>query len=83
MGEGYLIPGVSAMFLGAVFLKDGIPNIWGTVVASLLLAVLSNGFVMINLPFYMKDIVLGLVLIIAISMVAALKKGEIPGIKMM
>ncbi len=80
MGDGYLIPGISAMFIGAVFLKDGIPNVWGTVVGSLLLATLSNGFVMINLPFYLKNIVMGAVLIGAVSMVAVFKKGEIPGV---
>ena len=83
MGEGYLIPSISAMFIGAVFLKDGIPNVWGSVIGAILLSVLSNGFVMINLPFYAKDIVMGAVLIGAVSMVAATKKGHIPGVKLM
>ena len=83
MGEGYLIPGISSMFIGAVFLRDGLPNIIGTVIGAILLSVLSNGFVMINLPFYLKEIVMGAVLIGAVSMVAALKKGEIPGVKLL
>ncbi len=82
MGEGNLIPGISAMFLGAVFLRDGQPNIWGTIVGALLLAVLENGFVMVNMPFFMKEIVLGAVLIISVTIVAVLKKGSIPGVKM-
>ncbi len=82
MGEGYLIPGISSMFIGAVFLRDGVPNIWGTIIGALLLSVLSNGFVMINLPFYMKDIIYGAVLIGAVSMVAIFKKGKIPGINL-
>jgi len=83
MGEGNLIPGISAMFLGAVFLRDGMPNIWGTIVGALLLAVLENGFIMVNMPFFMKEIVLGAVLIISVTIVAVLKKGEIPGIKLL
>jgi len=83
MGDGYLMPGISAMFIGAVFLRDGVPNIWGTVIGSLLLSVLTNGFVMINLPFYMKEIVLGSVLIGAVSMVAIFKKGSIPGVNLL
>lgn len=83
MGEGNLIPGISAMFLGAVFLRDGMPNIWGTVVGALLLAVLENGFVMVNMPFFMKEIVLGAVLVISVTIVAALKKGSIPGVKLL
>lgn len=82
MGEGNLIPGISAMFIGAVFLRDGMPNIWGTIVGALLLAVLENGFIMVNMPFFMKEIVLGSVLIISVTIVAVLKKGTIPGIKM-
>lgn len=83
MGEAYLIPSISSMFIGAVFLKDGIPNIWGSVIGAILLSILSNGFVMINMPFYLKDIIMGLVLIGSVSLVAISKKGEIPGIKLM
>jgi predicted ABC-type sugar transport system permease subunit len=71
------------MFLGAVFLRDGMPNIWGTIVGALLLAVLENGFIMVNMPFFMKEIVLGSVLIISVTIVAVLKKGEIPGVKLL
>ncbi|MDD3682231.1 MAG: hypothetical protein PHX36_11990, partial [Mesotoga sp.] len=63
--------------------RDGVPNIWGTVIGSLLLSVLTNGFVMINLPFYMKEIVLGAVLIGSVSMVAIFKKGSIPGVNLL
>ncbi len=82
MGDGYLMPGISAMFIGAVFLRDGGPNVWGTVIGSLLLSVLTNGFVMINLPFYLKEIVLGSILIGAVSMFA-FKKGSIPGVNLL
>lgn len=83
MCDGYLMQGISAMFVGAVFLRDGVPNVLGTVIGSLLISVLTNGFVMINLPFYMKEIVLGAVLIGAVSMVAVFKKGSIPGVNLL
>ena len=82
MGEGYLIPAISAMFVGAVFLTDGTPNVIGTVIGAILLSVLANGFVMANVSFYLKEVIMGLVLIGAVSMIAAFKKGEIPGVKL-
>jgi hypothetical protein len=38
---------------------------------------------MVNMPFFMKEIVLGSVLIISVTIVAVLKKGEIPGVKLL
>ncbi len=73
MGDGYLSPVIIATFLGAVFLKDGLTNSRGTIVACLVLAVLENGFVMTNVPYYMKEIVQGFVLLIAVGSVAVLK----------
>jgi ribose/xylose/arabinose/galactoside ABC-type transport system permease subunit len=82
MGDGYLSPAIIATFLGAVFLKDGLTNSRGTIVACLVLAVLQNGFVMTNVPYFMKDIVQGFVLLIAVGMVSVLKKQAAEGGKL-
>lgn len=82
MGDGFLNPAIIGCFLGAVFLKDGLTNSRGTVVACLLLAVLENGFVMTNVPFYMKEIVQGIVLLVAVGMVSLLRGRPVQGVKM-
>lgn len=82
MGAGFLIPAISSMFVGAVFLTDGTPNVIGTVIGAILLSVLANGFIMVNVSFYLKEVIMGLVLIGAVSMIAVFKKGEIPGVKL-
>lgn len=80
-GEGFLLPAIIATFLGAVFLRDGLPNARGTIVAALLLAVLENGFVMTDVPYYMKEVVQGAVLIGSVAMVSLLKGKAIPPVK--
>lgn len=68
---GYQMPAISAAYMGGVFLKGGLPNVWGTAVASFLMAMLSNGFVMLGFPQYLKEIVHGIVLLVAVSMVTS------------
>jgi len=74
MGDGNLMPAISAAMLGATFLKPGIHNMPGTVVGAQLLAVISNGLTMVGASFYMKDIVQGIVLLIAVGIIAIIKK---------
>ena len=82
MGGGYLFPAVIATFLGAIFLKEGLPNTLGTVVAAMLLAIITNGLVMVGLPLYIKEMVQGIILAVSVAIVCMLKPGGIPGVKM-
>jgi ribose/xylose/arabinose/galactoside ABC-type transport system permease subunit len=74
MGEGYLNPGIIATFLGAAFLTEGVPNPRGTVVSAILLAILNNGFTMINVPFYGRTIIQGVVLLISVGLLVGMRK---------
>jgi ribose/xylose/arabinose/galactoside ABC-type transport system permease subunit len=67
VSAGYLFPAIISVLLGTSFLSLRIPNIKGTLVSVILLSVLVNGFTMINLPFYFRDIVQGIILIFAIG----------------
>lgn len=82
MGEGYLFPAIIATFLGAIFLREGLPNALGTVVAAMLLAIIANGLVMVGLPLFVKEIVQGAILATSVAIVSILKPGGIPGVKM-
>lgn len=77
MGEGYTMPAIAAMFLGCVAYREGVPNIWGVLTATAVLAILSNGFVMMGLRFYWKDVMQGLVLIAAVGVVSVIKRGKL------
>ena len=67
--EGYLMPVLTAIFLGASFLRGNrkaLPNVLGTCVAAIILSTLSTGFTMIGAQLYVKDISNGLILITSI-----------------
>jgi simple sugar transport system permease protein len=74
MGENYLMSAITSVFLGATFMSIGYPNIKGTLTSVCLLAILANGFIMINLPFYLRDIMIGIILIFAIGIIKLTKK---------
>lgn len=74
VGSTYLFPAIIAVYLGSIFLKDGVPNMWGTIVACLFLQELSNGFNLIGLKYWHEDVTQGLVMVIAIAMMIAGKR---------
>ncbi|GAG61883.1 unnamed protein product, partial [marine sediment metagenome] len=67
MGGSFMMPAIISVFLGAAFLSIGHPNIKGTIVSVFLLVILVNGFAMANLPFFLRPVVQGLILLIAIG----------------
>jgi ribose/xylose/arabinose/galactoside ABC-type transport system permease subunit len=73
MGTGFVLSAVAATFLGAVAFKEGVPNVPGTLLAAMMLTILSNGSTMVGLRFYWKDVFQGLVLILAVGIVALIK----------
>jgi len=74
VGSGYLFPAIIAVYLGSIFLKDGVPNMWGTIVACLFLQELSNGFSLIGLKYWHEYVTQGIVMILAIAMQMAGKR---------
>jgi len=77
IASSYLLPAISAAFMGGVFLRGGLPNIWGTVIASLLMAMLANGFIMLGFPQFVKEIVQGAVLVLAVAITTITRKGKL------
>ena len=77
MGEGYLMPAITSMFLGCIAYKEGVPNILGSLTAAGVITILSNAFVMMGLRFYWKDVVTGVVLLVAVGVVSIIKKGKL------
>ncbi|NCI17213.1 ABC transporter permease [Cronobacter muytjensii] len=61
-GSGYLMDAVAAAWIGFSLADSGKPNALGTLVGAVILGVLSNGLVMLSVPYYAMDIIKGLVL---------------------
>jgi len=65
-GSSYLMTAVAAAFIGATASKSGKPNVIGTFLGALLIAILENGLVMLSVPYYGLNIIKGVVLAVAL-----------------
>ncbi|MFX3635857.1 MAG: ABC transporter permease [Candidatus Pristimantibacillus sp.] len=66
-GSPYLMDAVAAAFIGYSVLGAGKPNALGTFVGAVLIGILSNGLIMLSVPYYAMDIVKGSVLALALA----------------
>jgi ribose transport system permease protein len=68
VGNQYLLPAFAACFLGATAIQAGRFNVWGTLVAIFLLAVLVAGFQQLGAPFWVTPVFNGLALVVAVAL---------------
>jgi len=74
MAGDYLLYAIAAVLLGMTMFEPGKPNIPGTVFAALVLKVLGNGLVLLGAPYYIQDIVLGVIIISSVAFSASAMK---------
>lgn len=72
----YNMTALSAVILGGAALTGGKGTILGTFLGSMVIAILQNGMNMMSVGSYYQDIVIGLVLIVAVS-IDAIKGGSL------
>jgi len=66
-GNGLFLPAYAAAFLGMTAFKDGIPNVFGTLVGAVIIGVLANGLTILQVPTYLQDVITGLIVILAVT----------------
>lgn len=66
-GEGYELDAITAVILGGTSLFGGKGRIFGTLIGALIIGVLTNGLILIGVPFYSQLIVKGVVVILAVA----------------
>ena len=76
MGADALINALTVLMLGATFIKTGVYNIPGTIVASLLLRIISFGMTMMGAPSFAFDLVQGGLLLFSVSLVTLIHKSQ-------
>lgn len=74
MAGDFLMHGIAAVLLGMTMFEPGRPNIAGTFVGALIISVLANGLVLLGAPYYLQDIMLGLIVIGSVSVSASVLK---------
>jgi len=72
-GDSYLLNAVAATMIGYAVLGAGKPNVFGTIVGALLMAVMVNGLTMLNVPYYTQEALLGAVMLAALALSFAVK----------
>ena len=81
IGGSFFLPGLTVVFLGALIIKAGKPNVIGTFIGSILLAVLVNGLTHLGAPRMADLIVKGSLLVIGIIVVTlSSSRKRIPGV---
>lgn len=65
-GNNFMFLSVTAVVVGGTALWGGIGGVWNTLVGVLIVFVIGNGMVVIGLPGYFQDAVLGLLVILAV-----------------
>lgn len=65
-GANFMFVSITSVVVGGVALWGGVGGVWNTLVGVLIVNVINNGMVVIGLPDYLQDGVLGLLVIIAV-----------------
>lgn len=65
-GANFMFISITSVVVGGVALWGGIGGVWNTVVGVLIVNVINNGMVVIGLPDYLQDGVLGILVILAV-----------------
>ncbi|MCD6578971.1 ABC transporter permease [bacterium] len=79
-GDGFQMNVIASAFLGATVFRPGLVNIGGSILGIFLLSVIENGLIMLNVHFYFKYIIQGLIIIAAVAFISlrSKKKNEGP-----
>ena len=56
----------AAVFIGCTVSKSGVPCVVGTLVGTIILAVLANGLTILQMPSFMQNIITGGIIILAV-----------------
>ncbi len=68
LGQSYELDAIAAVILGGTSFIGGIGSIWGTLVGALIIAVLTNGLVLLGVSDIWQFIIKGLVIIGAVAL---------------
>lgn len=67
LGIGYELDIIAAVVIGGVAMSGGEGTIWGSLIGAAIIGVLKNAFVLLGISSYWQSIVIGLVIIAAIT----------------
>ena len=66
-GAGLMLDAIAAVFLGMTMSEEGEPRVLYTLLGVLMLGVLGNGLTQMNVDSYVRDMITGLIIIVAVA----------------
>jgi ribose transport system permease protein len=76
LGQSYELDAITAVILGGTSFVGGIGSIWGTLIGGLIIAVLSNGLILVGVSDIWQYVIKGLVIIGAVALDRIRQKGS-------
>lgn len=67
LGQGFELEVITATILGGTALSGGKGNLWGTLIAAIMLGIIKNGLNLLGVPDFYQRLVTGLILIAALT----------------
>jgi len=68
LGQSYELDAIAAVILGGTSFTGGIGSIWGTLIGALIIAILTNGLILLGISDIWQYIIKGLVIICAVAL---------------
>ena len=68
LGQSYELDAIAAAILGGISFTGGIGSVWGTLVGALIIAILTNGLILVGVSDIWQFIVKGLVIVVAVAL---------------
>jgi ribose transport system permease protein len=69
-GAGLMLDAIAAVFLGMTMAREGEPRVMATLVGVLILGILDNGLTQMNIDSYVREILIGAIVIVAVAISA-------------
>lgn len=67
IGNGFELQVISAVIIGGTSLFGGIGTVWGSLLGSLILSVLTTGLILLRIDPILQDFVIGVIIIVAVG----------------
>lgn len=67
----FMLTSMAAVLLGMTMIEPGRPNVLGSLIGALTIGILSNGLVLLGAPYFVQDIILGVIIVASVSLSAS------------
>ena len=72
-GSGLMLDAIAAVFLGMTMSREGEPRVLATLVGVMILGILDNGLTQLRIDSYIRDMLVGTIIIIAVAIPSVTK----------